>query len=153
MFIEIYYSHLLSLLNMLWTNKIKDDLQIKLLLFGLSLISEIHGVLFFFNRMELHFLENKLMCESNVPNSFSQIYLCFYTTTLMWRLVHFELFWKLSEKLIHKSSLCTVIAGCLAVVLIQLLDLNLAEGMVFLRSLNSWFREGHRLGNQNTFLK
>lgn len=40
MFIEIYYSHLLSLLNMLCTNKIKDDLQIKLLLFRVGLISE-----------------------------------------------------------------------------------------------------------------
>lgn len=39
MFIEIYYNHLLSLLNVLWTNKIKDDLQIKLLLFRVGLIS------------------------------------------------------------------------------------------------------------------
>jgi hypothetical protein len=44
---------------MLWTNKIKDDLQIKLLLFRVSLISEFiehryMACFFFLYRMELH---------------------------------------------------------------------------------------------------
>lgn len=71
----------------------------------------------------------------------------------MWSHVHFELFWNLSEKLVHKLSLYTVIAGCLAVVLTQLLDLNQGEGMIFLRSLSVWIREGYIVGNQNIFLE